>query len=89
MLTLEQVELYERYNGNGDSFSRFAKKEEDMIISDENWRILDDFVQDIIFIRKEITSESYIKNVIKRLKENCDNDITFQKIWDINIRLPF
>lgn len=83
MITKEKINIYKRYNGDGDAFIRGAKKKEKMMMGYDDWRMIDDFVQDIILIKGKLTSDSYKADVINRMNEFCENEATIKELWEM------
>ena len=83
MITLEHIEIYKKYGGNGDGFIRCATLEEKSIMSYHDWSLIDDIVQDLIIIKKGFASVSFIGLVDERLKKNCDNEEVIQVLMNM------
>lgn len=83
MITLRHIEIYKKYNGDGDGFVRCATQEEKSIMDYKYWSLIDNLVQDISFIKKGITSDTFIISLVERLKENCDNEETIKVLKEI------
>lgn len=76
MITIGKIKLYKNFKGDIDGWARIATKEEKLAINNKDWFLIDSFVQDILLVKKGLTSDSFISSLNQRLKENCDNKIT-------------
>ena len=47
------------------------------------WGLIDDLVQDLIFIEKGLASVSFIKSTNEKLKTSCNNEETIQALKEI------
>lgn len=83
MITLRHIEIYQKYNGNGDGFVRCATQEEKDIMDYNHWSLIDLLVQDLFIIQKGLASASFVKTIENKLQENCDNKETVQAIKTI------
>lgn len=80
MITLKHVEIYKKNGGDGDRFVRNATTSEETIMSYENWSLIESLIQDISLIETGLVSESYKKDINKRLEENCENEIVINEL---------
>lgn len=88
MITREHIEIYKKYNGNGDGFVRSGKPTEKEVLNYSDWKLMEELIQDIILIKKGLTSNSYSEKVFQKLNENCDNIETINelKIFAVNYK---
>lgn len=80
MITLNSIAIYEKYGGNGDGFIRCATAEERLLMNYRCWVLLDEFVQDLIIVKRGLASDSFIKSLNERLRTSCDNEATIQAL---------
>lgn len=52
MMTLEHLRVYKKYHGDGDILIRCATLKEKELMDYESWSMIDDLVQDLIFVEK-------------------------------------
>lgn len=52
-------------------------------MKDEDWKLIDNFIQDLWLIYKGLTSENFKMNVEKKLIQYCDNDNTIRMLMSI------
>ena len=82
MITSEKVSIFKKYKGYYDGY--YVQNEGKTItISDDEWFLLDNFMQDILMIRKGICSNSYKKQIIEKINANCDNKETYNLIFEV------
>ena len=77
MITLKCIEIYKKYGGNEDGFLRCATSEERLLL---NYILLDEFVQDLIIVKRGLASGSFIKSLDERLGESCDDEATIHAL---------
>lgn len=82
MLTAEKVEIYKSYKGYYDGYY-IQNKTKSRVISDEEWFMLDNFIQDIYLIRKQVAAKSFEIELLRRLNENCDNEDTCKLVFEL------
>ncbi len=83
MITLEHLRIYKKYHGDGDILIRCATLKEKELMDYESWAMIDDLVQDLIFVEKGVASDSYIRFVSKKIRECCDSEETIRELKDI------
>lgn len=83
MITIDKIKIYKRFNGDVDGWARIGTAEEKSIMSDEDWFLIDGFIQDLILVKKHLVSDEFIKKINERLNENCDTDETIQAIKNL------
>jgi len=83
MITKNKIEIFKRFNGDIDGWARIGTSEEKSMMNDEDWFLIEGFIQDISLAKKCLASDTFIKSVNERLKENCDNDSTIQAIKEL------
>lgn len=57
MITLEHLRVYKKYHVDGDILIRCATLKEKELMDCEFWSMIDDFIQDLIFIEKGSVSD--------------------------------
>ena len=84
MITIETLNIYKKYQGDGDIFQRVGKKDEKKIMNYSNWRNVDDLVQKISLIKRKLASKTFEDSTIKQLKESCENQNVIDELWKID-----
>lgn len=83
MITIDKIKIYKRFNGDVDGWARIGTTEVKSIMNDDDWFLIDGFIQDISLVKKCLASDSFMKSINERLKENCDTDETIQAIKEL------
>ena len=47
MITEDKIKIYKRYKGDIDSWARAGSKKEKLIMIDNDWYMIDGFIQDL------------------------------------------
>ncbi|MDM7917694.1 MAG: hypothetical protein QUS12_00830 [Methanosarcina sp.] len=79
MITREHIEIFKKYKGDGDGFVRSGKQNEKEVMTYSDWKLMEEFIQDINLIKKGLASNSYTGMVLQKLNENCDNIDTLEE----------
>jgi hypothetical protein len=53
MITLSKIKIYKRFNGDIDGWARTGTNEEKSIIDDNDWFLIDAFIQDIGLVKRD------------------------------------
>lgn len=78
MITQDKIKIYIRYRGDIDSWARGGSKKEKLIMLDNDWYIISEFIQDFNIVKKGLASLVFSSNLNKRFKENCDSEETIK-----------
>jgi hypothetical protein len=80
MLTLNKIQIYSRYNGDIDSWVRNNSREELTALTDEDWCLIDGFIQDLKLVELGLISMEYNNSLKVKLIKNCDSQETINAI---------
>jgi len=83
MITINKVKIYQCFNGDIDGWARVGSKEEKLIMDDEDWFLIEGFIQDINLVKTGLASHIYMNFINERLRGKCDNEETIQAIMDM------
>lgn len=83
MITENKIKLYNKYSGDIDGWARNSSKKELSIMSDDDWFLIDGFIQDLTLVKKGLASVEFSISLNNKLKENCDTDETINRIKKI------
>jgi hypothetical protein len=72
MLTIEKINIYNKFGGDIDGFSRGRKTSEENLFSDNDWSLIDEFEQDVKLISDRLVSKEYRENALIKLNKYCD-----------------
>lgn len=78
MITLEKLKIYSKYSGDGDAWIRLGKGGIDSVITSDDWRLIDDLLQDLTIIKNGYAPLSLAISVDKRITETFDNEHTIE-----------
>jgi hypothetical protein len=80
VITIEKVKIYKRFNGDIDGWARIGTNEEKSVMKDDDWFLIEGFIQDLHLARKHLASNTFLASINERLKEYCDSEETIQVI---------
>ncbi len=80
MITEGKIKVYKRYNGDIDSWVRSGTKKEKLNMTDEDWYLIGDFIQDLVLVKKGLASLDFNKTLKAKLQEKCDNNQTVEQL---------
>jgi len=86
MLTPEKIEIFQIYKGYYDGYY-IQNKDNIRIITDEEWYILENLIQDLFLIRKNSASKSFENEVRLRLEKYCDSTNTIKLVLELEKNL--
>lgn len=78
MINNEKILIYKKYEGNLDAWARIATCEEKKAMSDDDWYLIDDLIQNVIISRSDM---------IESLKRNVENKKVMDEILEIAMKL--
>ncbi len=82
MLSTEKINIYKKHSGNIDSWARlYENKYERKAMNDDDWGVIDSFIQDIQLIEREMASKNYEEKVLNRIKKLCDSQETIDALY--------
>ena len=82
MLTPEKIEIFKKYKGYFDGY-HIQTKGNEKAISDDEWFLLSNLMQDIYLIRKGLASKSFEMKVADELTKYCDNKTTYDLVLQL------
>ena len=74
MINKQKIKIFKKYNGDIDGFSRFGKKKEKNIISDEEWNVIDNVLQDLKMIKNGLCSTDYKNKTEEILNQKFEKE---------------
>lgn len=83
MITIDKIKIYKRFNGDIDGWARIGTNEEKSIMNDNDWFLIEGFIQDISLVKKGLASDTFMNSIRERLKENCDSEEAIQAIEEL------
>ena len=79
MINIEKTKIYLKYDGDLDGWCRIQNKD-DRIINEDEWRIIDDIIGNIVPILRGLAAEKFIQENKKLVKRNLQDEATFKLI---------
>ena len=83
MITAKKIKIIAKYNGDGDMWNRLSTYEEKMELNYQEWKLMDDLIQDLTLVQNSATSEEYQLNVQLILNTNFDSEETIKLLKEI------
>ena len=80
MITLEKLNIYKKYKGDVDHYSRVNRNKHELIMESGDFSKIDSLLQDIEITGNGLTSESYLRNLDEKLTEICDSIATINEL---------
>lgn len=73
MISIDKIKIFQKYQGDIDYWARSSNKKEKLIISDNDWFLIDTLIQDMLLVKKGLSTKEFEANLDHRLKESCYN----------------
>jgi len=83
MITKEKIIIYKKYNGDIDAWARVGKKRERAVMSDRDWSLIDEFVQNLEMLKKGFVSKNFEIQTYEKLEKLCENEEAIKEIKSI------
>lgn len=83
MVTIEKLKIYIRYRGDVDMWTRIGSSKERSVMNTNDWYMIDDLIQDLGLVKKQVASNEFVIALRKRLDENCDSEETIKTLESI------
>jgi hypothetical protein len=87
MIAAEKVNVYREYHGWYDGYYIKTKSEPERLVSDKEWGLIDNLLQDLTLVRRGVAAESFKEDLNRRLKESCDNEETIKQLVELEVYL--
>lgn len=84
MITEELINMFKKYDGNIDNWARNSSKKEKLIITDDDWYLLDSLLQDLLLVKKGLTSTDFNSRLNINIVKSCKNKNTISKLKKLN-----
>lgn len=83
MITIEKLDIYKKYQGDGDAFCRVGKKEEKSTINYSDWKRIEEFLQDISIVKNGYASKPFEVELKEILNISCENQKVINALWNM------
>lgn len=75
MITLQKLNIYNKYSGDIDQFERMGIRKDHNIISEEEWFFLSNILQSLDMVKNKVISPEFSAKTIEKLKNSCDPEV--------------
>lgn len=82
-ITVEKLEIYRLYKGDGDHFAKFANAEQRKIISLGGWDIVDELLSDYHIIKRDLAAAEYELAFNKKIEESFFDQEAIQQFYQL------
>ena len=79
MITLPKLKIFNRFGGDPDHWTRSATAAQKTQISDDDWGDIETAIQDIILLKRGLTSKEYADELRTRLEKKCPDARVLEK----------
>jgi len=76
MITKYKLEIYKRYDGDIDGWSRIGKKKEKEIMTDDDWFEIRELRQKVFMLKGGLVSEDFAQIIREAIKRQTDDEVT-------------
>lgn len=83
VITSRKLDIYSKYLGDVDSFIQSDMEEEKDEITLKEWNMIDNFINELIYLEKGEDDDEYVINLHEAIKNNCFNEHTVDKLKSI------
>jgi hypothetical protein len=83
VLTADKIEVYRRFNGDGDGFSRAEFSQRTSDITDADWSAIDELRQALFIIANGMASPEFAVSVEKRMANITADDRARQALREL------
>jgi hypothetical protein len=80
MITQEKIKIFRRYEGDIDGWARSGSDRERMLMSENDWHSLNELLQDLILVKRGLTSSEFVNALNHKLTTSCDSDKTIDEL---------
>src|SRR4051812_2559973 len=82
LLTLNQLRIYIKYDGDDDAFLLAGKKSERAIINSDIWRRITMLIEKLFLVKSGTTSTNLEMKIRHEVNQNCDQPATVNAVLD-------
>jgi len=79
MITKQKIEIYLKYQ-DANYFARSGSTEDKKIMSDNDWGLIDNLIQDIHLLKNNLVSINMKKRIEREIQEYTEGDSELAKI---------
>ena len=86
MITEDKLKIFERYDGNSDSWARNSSEKEKVVMTDDDWYIIESLIQDLFLVKNGLASLQFKDALNIKLKEKCDVEKTINQLKNLAVK---
>lgn len=86
MITKDQIDIFLKYNGDADGFSRCATNLEKDTMTDKIWLLIDDIVFDLHLLNSNLALKENAKSITDKLEKHIGDKSLIKLLADFAIR---
>lgn len=86
MITKDQIDIFLKYNGDADGFSRCATNLEKDEMPDKIWSLIDNIVFDLYLLNSNLASKEMAKSITDKLEKHIGNKSLIKLLTDFTAR---
>ncbi|WP_149272939.1 hypothetical protein [Pareuzebyella sediminis] len=79
-ITKDKLKIYKKYSGNIGSWARLGKRKEYELMSDDDWHLIGELIQELELIEKGLVSEHYKDRILSKFDAVCPDESTKQEL---------
>ncbi len=80
MITIEKLNIYKKYAGDGDTLIRCGTPTEKNLLSYQDLKDIDQLMQAIILVDNGLASDAFKEAANRQLMEACDSQKTMEQL---------
>ena len=80
MITTKKLEIYNKYSGDIEGWDRFGKRDDKKKLTYEEWELIDELIQGLELIDKDLASDDFRSQILNNLHEVCDTQVKESKL---------
>jgi hypothetical protein len=87
-ITARVLDLFVRFGGDMDMLSRAGTAMEKRAVDDQQWRCIDELLQEAFLLQNDRATSEYREQILKRLKEQTESDEIMKRILYLALHPP-
>ena len=88
MITRDKLRIYEKYDGDTDGFARGSKISERGILTDQDWRFIDEILQRLRIVQSGLGSTDFGEQTRASLMEAVHDEQVRERILQLSKPKP-
>ncbi len=80
MITLEGLDVFQRYDGDIDAWLRLGTSDERLAVNEGDWQLIQKIIQEIGAIKSGHASAAYVVSISGKLKNICNDQPVLKRL---------